>query len=244
MNIVIFTGAGISAESGIETFRSGSQALWDNHTVDDIATPEGWQKNASVVTDFYNKRRMQLNHVEPNEAHYALRELEDNFNVTILTQNVDDLHERAGSTNIHKLHGDLKTVRCEFDPTLKYNWNYNPVDIKLDRSENNGRLRPDIVWFGEMPNETAVIEGSKAISECDILIIVGTSLQITYTHEMLKLAPNEVYYIDPEPKYYLNDYVDEGLMCPIDYVRKPASEGVRLVVDKILSNEAYKEQYQ
>ena len=244
MNIVIFTGAGISAESGIETFRSGSQGLWNNHSVDDIATPEGWQKNAGVVTDFYNKRRMQLNHVEPNEAHYAIRELEDNFNVTIITQNVDDLHERAGSKNILKLRGDLKTVRCEFNPTDKYNWNYNPVDIKLDRTKDGGRLRPDIVWFGEMPDQNSVVNGGQAIAESDILIIVGTSLQISYTHEMLKLAPNEVYYIDPDPKYYLDEYVGDGYMCPINYVRKPASEGVRLVVDKIMSNESYKEQYQ
>jgi NAD-dependent deacetylase len=243
MNIAVFTGAGISAESGLETFRSGSEALWNNHTIDDVATPEGWEKNASLVTDFYNARRMQLNGVYPNDAHEALVELEDKFNVTIITQNIDDLHERAGSTKVLKLHGDLRKVKSELDPTEIYNWNYNPVDIKLDFGKEGGRLRPDVVWFGEMPNQDTVIEAGLAIAECDILLIIGTSLQITYTIPMLKQAPNEIYYIDPTPKYYLEDYVDSGEICPIDYVRKNAVEGVRMVVDNIMSNETYQEQY-
>lgn len=234
MNIAIFTGAGISAESGIETFRSGSNALWGNHNIDDVATPEGWEKNPQLVTDFYNQRRMQLNHVYPNDAHEALVELEKGNNVTIITQNIDDLHERAGSTNVFKLHGDLKTVRSENDENIKYDWRYNPVDYKLDIASDGGRLRPHVVWFGEMPDQDAVTQGGVAIAECDILLIIGTSLQIGYTIPMLSLAPNEVYYIDPKPNYCLDEYVDIGQMAPINYVRKSAVEGVRYIVDKIL----------
>ncbi len=243
MNIAVFTGAGISAESGIETFRSGSKALWNNHTVDDVATPEGWVSNAKLVTEFYNNRRMQLSHVYPNDAHTALKELEDKFNVTIITQNIDDLHERAGSTNVLKLHGDLMQVKSEFDPTEIYKWNYNPVDIKNDFGKDGARLRPDVVWFGESPNQDTVLAAYEAITNCDILLIIGTSLQITYTHPMLKQAPNEIYYIDPDPKYYLEEFVDNGEICPIDYVKKNAVEGVRLIVDKILSDKKYQEQY-
>jgi len=243
MNIAIFTGAGISAESGIETFRSSSNALWNNHSIEEVATPKGWAQNPQLVTDFYNSRRMQLNNVYPNSAHDALVELEKDFNVTIITQNVDDLHERAGSSTIFKLHGDLQTVRSEFDENDTYNWKYNPIDLENDRGKNNSRLRPDIVWFGEMPKEDAVIKGTEAISESDILIIVGTSLQIGYTHDMLRTAPNEVYYIDPSPKYYLDEFVDNGEMCPINYIRKNATDGVRYVVDEILSDETYKSQY-
>ena len=187
---------------------------------------------------------MQLNHVYPNAAHEALKELEETFNVTIITQNIDDLHERAGSTNVLHLHGDLTQVRSENDPTELYKWNYNPVDIKLDFGKDGSRLRPDVVWFGETPDQDTVIKAGEAIANCDILLIIGTSLQITYTIPMLKQAPNEIYYIDPAPKYYLEEYVDSGEIWPIDYVRKNAVEGVRMIVDNILSNETYKEQYQ
>jgi NAD-dependent deacetylase len=243
MNIVVFTGAGISAESGIETFRSGSQALWNNYSVEDVATPEGWVKNPSLVTEFYNNRRMQLKHVVPNDAHNALVELEKHFNVTVITQNIDDLHEKAGSSKVLKLHGDLTKVRSEFDPTELYKWNYNPVDIKNDLGENGARLRPDVVWFGEVPNQDTVTDAFESISNCDVLIIVGTSLQITYTLPMLKMAPNEIYYVDPSPNYCLEEYVSIDEMPPITYIEKSAVEGVRLLVDRIMSDETYRTQY-
>tara|TARA_R100000306_G_scaffold8398_2_gene11715 strand:- start:3042 stop:3497 length:456 start_codon:yes stop_codon:yes gene_type:complete len=147
MKIAVLTGAGVSAESGIKTFRD-SDGLWEGHDVMEVASPEGFERNPKVVLDFYNQRRKQLLTVKPNAAHFALADLEKNHDVTIITQNVDDLHERAGSTNLIHLHGELLKVRSTFDEDLILDWK---EDLNLgDFCENNHQLRPHIVWFGEM----------------------------------------------------------------------------------------------
>ncbi|MBL4939800.1 MAG: NAD-dependent deacylase, partial [Lutibacter sp.] len=168
--IVILTGAGISAESGIKTFRD-ADGLWEGHDIMEVASPIGWERNKNLVLDFYNKRRAQLLKVSPNEGHKALVLLENNFNVTIITQNVDDLHERAGSKNIIHLHGELLKVRSTKNEHLVYSWK---KDLVLgDYCEKNAQLRPHIVWFGEaVPMLDEAIE---ITSQADILIIIGTS---------------------------------------------------------------------
>lgn len=240
--IAIFTGAGISKESGIETFRDTKDGLWENHKIEDVCTLNGWSKDREKVLEFYNDRRRQMPMVEPNEAHKALAKLEEFFDVTVVTQNVDDLHERGGSTNIIHLHGELCKARGSLGNGLPFK-NNNPVydigynDIKIgDKCEKNGsQLRPHIVWFGEFPFSTH--EAYRAIYDADILIIIGTSLQITYTLDMLnnvKRVPEQakIIYIDPKPMRYLDGY---GLK--IEYVEKGAVEGVTEIVERIIKTE-------
>ncbi len=181
-NLVILSGAGISAESGIETFRD-ADSLWEGHDIMEVASPYGWKKNPQKVLDFYNQRRRQLFEVYPNKAHKALAELEKHYQVNIITQNVDDLHERAGSSRILHLHGELLSVRSEKDPNLVYRWE---KDLNLgDLAHDDSQLRPDIVWFGE---EVPLLkEAISLVKQAHLLIIIGTSLQVypaasLYTH--------------------------------------------------------------
>ena len=196
MNIVVLSGAGISAESGIKTFRD-ADGLWEGHDVMEVASPEGWAANQALVLDFYNQRRRQLSEVEPNAAHFALAELEQHHNVRIVTQNVDDLHERAGSKQVLHLHGELLKVRSTVNPEDIQVW---PGDLNEgDLCAGGHQLRPHIVWFGEavpMLNEAAQL-----VSEAEILIIVGTSLQVYPAAGLISAAPPsaKVYYIDPKP---------------------------------------------
>lgn len=195
-HIVVLTGAGMSAESGIKTFRD-ADGLWEGHDVMEVATPEGFAANPELVLDFYNQRRKQLFEVEPNTAHYNLAALESNFKVTIITQNVDDLHERAGSTNVIHLHGELLKVRSTYDENDVQHWK---TDLILgDTCKKGYQLRPHIVWFGE---DVPMIP--KAISICetaDILIIIGTSMQVypaaSLMHYVSENTPT--YFIDPKP---------------------------------------------
>lgn len=194
--VIVLTGAGVSAESGISTFRD-SNGLWENHDVMSVASPEGWEKNMELVLNFYNQRRRQLKEVEPNQGHLALVELEKKYDVVIITQNVDNLHERAGSTRIIHLHGELNKVRSTGRQNLVYDWD---GDLKTgDNCEMGFQLRPHIVWFGEM-----VPELEPAITECesgDIFIIIGTSMQVYPAASLISYAPrgSEIYYIDPNP---------------------------------------------
>ncbi len=181
-NLVILSGAGISAESGIKTFRD-ADGLWEGHDIMEVASPYGWKKNPQKVLDFYNQRRRQLFEVYPNKAHKALAELEKHYQVNIITQNVDDLHERAGSSHILHLHGELLSVRSEKDPNLVYRWE---KDLNLgDLAKDKSQLRPDIVWFGE---EVPLLkEAISLVKQAHLLIIIGTSLQVypaasLYTH--------------------------------------------------------------
>ncbi|MDR1983400.1 MAG: NAD-dependent deacylase [Prevotellaceae bacterium] len=172
--IAVLTGAGISAESGISTFRD-SDGLWEQHNVMDVASIEGWYKNPKLVLDFYNERRKQLETVEPNAAHKILHELENHFNVCVITQNVDNLHERAGSTNIIHLHGELTKVRSIADEDTVYDIGYKAINIG-DTDKSGVQLRPHIVWFGEaVPMLNAAAD---KVAQADIIAIIGTSLNV------------------------------------------------------------------
>lgn len=192
--IVVLTGAGISAESGIRTFRD-SNGLWEEHRIEDVATFEAWQRNQELVLDFYNQRRRQLYEVKPNPGHCALVELENKYDVQIITQNVDDLHEQAGSTRVLHLHGELKKVRSTVDASLVYEldgWELKKGDL----CEKGSQLRPHIVWFGEA---VPMIEPATVLSsEADIFIVIGTSLNV-YP------AAGLVHYIKPGTPVFLID---------------------------------------
>lgn len=171
--LVVITGAGISAESGIKTFRD-SDGLWENHDIMEVASPQGWQKDKALVLDFYNQRRRQLKDVKPNKAHTLLHELEQHFRVQIITQNIDDLHERAGSSNILHLHGELNKSRSSRNPSLLYP---QEGDIHIgDKAKDGAQLRPHIVWFGE--DVPLIPKAAEIVSQADILLVIGTSMQV------------------------------------------------------------------
>ncbi|WP_108869359.1 SIR2 family NAD-dependent protein deacylase [Aquimarina aquimarini] len=222
-NIVVLTGAGISAESGINTFRDAN-GLWEGHDIMEVASPQGWKNNPELVLDFYNKRRSQLHTVHPNKAHFDLVALEQQHKVTIITQNVDDLHERAGSTSVVHLHGELLKVRSQFDETIVLDWKH---DLTLgDHCIHTSQLRPHIVWFGE---DVPMIETAIQITEqADILIIIGTSMQVYPAASLLQYAPKQipVYFIDPNPS------IDPTTNLTI--LAEKATTGVGKVVDTLL----------
>ncbi|MBW2962515.1 SIR2 family NAD-dependent protein deacylase [Mesonia aestuariivivens] len=224
-NVAVLTGAGISAESGIKTFRDDN-GLWEGHNVMEVASPQGWRNNQELVLDFYNKRRRQLKQVKPNAAHLALCKLEKKYNVNIITQNVDDLHERAGSAQVTHLHGELFKVRSTFDENLILDWK---DDLKTgDFCELNHQLRPHIVWFGEqVPMLDVALE---IVEKADILIIIGTSMQVYPAASLMHYAPENtpVYFIDPNPSISSSE-------C-IEVIAKNASIGVPILVEKLLKN--------
>ncbi|MGV0832141.1 SIR2 family NAD-dependent protein deacylase [Empedobacter brevis] len=212
--LVVLTGAGISAESGISTFRDAN-GLWENHDIMEVASIEGYLKNPELLQEFYNQRRQQLFEVEPNAAHLFLKELESDFDVSIITQNVDDLHERANSSKVIHLHGELRKARSEKNENLIIEWNKN---INLgDLAEDGNQLRPHIVWFGEM-----VPEIENAIDEvltADIMIIIGTSMQVYPAASLKDYAKSNVpvVYIDPS-----ETFVDSS----ITHIKKKATESI------------------
>lgn len=204
MKIAVLTGAGVSAESGIKTFRD-SDGLWEGYDVMEVASPEGFARNPEVVLDFYNQRRRQLHTVKPNTAHFALAELEKVHDVTIITQNVDDLHERAGSGNVIHLHGELLKARCTQDENLILDWK---GDLKLgDLSNKNHQLRPHIVWFGEM---VPLIEvAAEVVENAEALIIVGTSMQVYPAAGLMQFAKEDapIYFVDRKPAISSNSRI-------------------------------------
>lgn len=222
-NLVVLSGAGMSAESGISTFRDAG-GLWDKYPVEQVATPEGYARNPQLVIDFYNERRKQLLEVEPNEGHRGVAELEKDFNVTVVTQNVDNLHERAGSSHVVHLHGELTKVCSSRDPNNPhYIKELRPEEYEVkmgDKAGDGSQLRPFIVWFGEAVPEIETAIGY--VEQADILVIIGTSLNVYPAAGLLHYAPAEaeVYLIDPKP-------VDAHTMRPIHVIRKGASEGVK-----------------
>ncbi len=202
--IAVLTGAGVSAESGITTFRD-SDGLWENHNVEDVASIEGWYRNPALVLDFYNARRTQLAAVRPNAAHLAIASLEDDYDVTVVTQNIDNLHERAGSTRIIHLHGELTKVRPEnccndrdgYSEETVFDIGHDEIHIG-DMAPNGAQLRPHIVWFGEaVPKIESAID---AVEAADILLIVGTSLQVYPAAGLYRYAKmtTPIYIIDPK----------------------------------------------
>ena len=234
-NVVIFSGAGLSRESGILTFRDVKDGLWNNFKIDEVATPQGWKRNREQVLQFYNERRAQLPTVEPNAAHIALASLEQEYNVINVTQNVDDLLERAGATNILHLHGELTKVRsCMYENKPSqldqiYDIGYNEVKIGDKCKVTDSQLRPHICWFGEYPFD--VDKAYQAMRKADILIVVGTSLQIGYTLSLLAEVDNEteIYFVDPQPTRSLEAY---GLK--VNYITKPATDGIGELVKNLL----------
>lgn len=222
-HISVLTGAGISAESGVKTFRD-HDGLWEGHDVMQVATPQGFEQNPELVLDFYNKRRRQLKTVSPNKAHERLVDLEMQFEVDIITQNVDDLHERAGSSKVTHLHGELMKARSVHDESLIYDWT---EDLKLgDVNEKDHQLRPHVVWFGE-----AVPMMDKAIQilqQTDIIIIVGTSMQVYPAAGLIDFAPENtpIYFIDPSPSIQSSQH--------IHIFAENATTGVEKVVDELL----------
>lgn len=208
--ITILSGAGISAESGISTFRDAN-GLWENHRIEDVATPQAWQRNPELVLEFYNLRRKQLFEVEPNAAHFAITELQQNFEVQVITQNVDDLHERAGNTNVLHLHGQLKQVRSTGYPYQVYD--LDGWEILLgDKCEDGHQLRPHIVWFGEdVPNLPVA---AQMVSESDAVIIVGTSLNVYPAAGLYQYARPDapIWIIDPKA----NELVYPDSITPIN----------------------------
>ncbi len=196
--LVVLSGAGISSESGCNTFRDNN-GLWRKYKVEEVASPYAWERDAALVLEFYNERRKKLFEVEPNAGHYALVELERKFNVIVVTQNVDDLHERAGSSNVLHLHGELKKARSTVDPSLIYTLDY--WELKLgDKCEKGSQLRPHIVWFGEpVPMiETAVEIAAKA----DMFLVVGTSMAVYPAAGLIGYVKKDIpkFYVDPNAR--------------------------------------------
>ena len=222
-NLVVLSGAGMSAESGISTFRDAG-GLWDKYPVEAVATPEGYARDPQLVINFYNERRKQLLTVEPTEGHRGVAELEKAFNVTVVTQNVDNLHERAGSTHVVHLHGELTKVCSSRDPNNPhYIKELKPeeYEVKLgDKAGDGSQLRPFIVWFGESVPEIETAIGY--VEQADILVIIGTSLNVYPAAGLLHYAPMdcEIYLIDPKP-------VDAHTMRTIHTIQCGASEGVK-----------------
>ena len=225
--IVVLTGAGMSAESGISTFRD-TGGLWDKYPVEDVATPEGYRRNPQLVTDFYNARRMQLLTVEPNEGHRLVAALEEEHEVTVVTQNVDNLHERAGSTRVIHLHGELTKVTSSLQPNNpRYIRELPPEEYEVhlgDCADDGSQLRPYIVWFGEeVPN---IEVAADHVMQADVLIIIGTSLNVYPAAGLVQFTKSDaqIYLIDPaEVK------VPYGL--PVHVIKKGASEGMRGLVE-------------
>ena len=222
--LVILTGAGISAESGLRTFRD-SDGLWEGYEVTEVATPRAWRKNPQLVLDFYNMRRKDVANASPNKAHYGLAELEKDFDVTVITQNIDDLHERAGSTNVLHLHGGIFKMRSEHNDQVEYEIR---GDMQLsDLAPDGGRLRPAIVWFEE---PVPMIERAAAVVlDADIFVVVGTSL-VVYP------AAGLIHYAAPHiPKFIVDKKIPGGIAIPqLIKIEKPATAGVEELMTLLL----------
>jgi NAD-dependent deacetylase len=224
--ILIFTGAGVSAESGVATFRTGDDGLWCNHKVEDVATPDGWRRDREKVLNFYNMRRSQMKEVEPNLAHKIIADLERDFDVTVVTQNVDDLHERAGSTNIIHLHGELTKVRSTLDSTLVYDWT---EDCNIgDKCERGSQLRPHIVWFGENLNTKFIERATEVAQECDVCIVVGTSMQVAPANQIpfLTKLNTLIYVVDPSN---MDFHIDKQRKPFLEHIKEVASVGMEKI---------------
>lgn len=221
--LVVLSGAGISAESGIKTFRD-SNGLWENHRVEDVASPEGFARNPQLVLDFYNLRRQQLKEVQPNDAHKILAELENDFDVQIITQNVDDLHERAGSTKVLHLHGELLKARPVNSESNIISWekDLNVGDLNFEGIQ----LRPHIVWFGEMVSEMET--AAEMASTADIFLVIGTSMQVYPAASLVHYVPEncEIFVIDPT----LENSFAKSENC----YKCGGSEGMKMLKEKLI----------
>lgn len=226
-NLVVLTGAGISAESGIKTFRD-MNGLWNHYKVEDVASYKAWLKKPQIVCDFYNERRKQLLECEPNNAHKILVDFQKHFNVTIITQNVDNLHEQAGSKNVIHLHGELLKARCTVSGKVQ-DWNKGELNVG-DLSQHNFQLRPHIVWFGEPVLDMEL--ASKALHEADIFLIIGTSMQVYPAAGFVDMIPAKtpVYIIDNKIPDAVNNLKKKKQVLTIE---APASIGMKAFYEKI-----------
>ena len=223
--LVVLSGAGMSEESGLRTFRE-TGGLWEEYDVYEVASPHAWETNKELVLRFYNERRKQLYEAEPNEGHIGLAELENNFDVHIITQNVDDLHERAGSSKILHLHGELKKVRSTIDPSLIYE--LEGWELKLgDTCEKGSQLRPHIVWFGE--GVPAIEEAVIITQTADIFVVVGTSLNVYPAAGLINYVPHQspIYLIDPNG-------VGGIINREVELIKEKATIGVKILKDKLM----------
>ncbi|MEW2922375.1 NAD-dependent deacylase [Muricauda sp. ANG21] len=225
--IVVLTGAGMSAESGLKTFRD-ADGLWEGHDVMEVASPHGFARNPELVLDFYNQRRRQLLQVSPNAGHLALATLEQHFDVSIITQNVDNLHEQAGSSHVVHLHGELFKVRSTRDETYILDWTKDLVLGDLD--EEGHQLRPHIVWFGEMV--PLMNTAARIAQQADILIVVGTSMQVYPAAGLIHYAPKHIpmYFVDPKPTVRSSDFAN------LTVIAETAAKGVPKLVEQLVTN--------
>lgn len=224
LNLVVLSGAGISAESGLATFRD-SGGLWEGHDVMQVASPEGWHKNPELVLDFYNQRRKAAFEAQPNNGHTILAKLEEDYDVTIITQNVDELHERAGSTNVVHLHGKLSEAKSSVDDELIYSIGDKPICIG-DKCDKGSQLRPNIVWFGEM---VPMIEVAARITEkADIFIVVGTSMAVYPAASLIDFVRHDVpiYVVDPNTPMVRHN-------PNITFIKEKATTGMEVVAKEL-----------
>jgi len=224
--LVVLTGSGISAESGLKTFRDAG-GLWENYDVMKVASIEGWYEDPELMLRFYNERRAQLKDAKPNPGHIGLAGLEEYFEVQIITQNVDNLHERAGSKNVLHLHGELTKIRSTGDETLIYEIGYKPVSIG-DKCEKGYQLRPHIVWFGEAV--PAIVQAANITSHADIFAVIGTSLAVYPAAGLIDYVPSEtpIFLIDPNE-------VNSPLYRKVVFIKEKAGKGVEILKNKILN---------
>ena len=227
--LLFFTGAGISAESGLQTFRDSEDGLWNNYKIEDVCTPQAWSKNPALVLEFYNQRRKQCNEVQPNKAHELIAALEDKYEVVVVTQNVDNLHERAGSTKVIHLHGELMKARATANSKLIYDWQ---TDLVLgDLCEQKSQLRPHIVWFGEGLDNDIVDKAIKEAVTTSLCVVVGTSLKVYPANSIPHYVPygSQMIIIDP-----LADEINFDEERSIHYINKKAVVGMQMVYDSLI----------
>ena len=224
--LVVLTGAGMSAESGIKTFRD-SGGLWEEHRVEDVASPMGWVLNRKLVLKFYNDRRRELARCEPNAGHLGLAALEKHFDVHVITQNIDNLHERAGSSDVVHLHGELTKARSTKDSDLIYDIGYKDIN-EGDKCELGSQLRPHIVWFGEAV--PMIEEAVKITSLADIFVVIGTSLNVYPAAGLIEYVPDSasLWLIDPKDVYVPGDR-------KVAVIKEPASKGVEVLTERLLA---------
>ncbi len=225
--VVVFTGAGVSAESGVKTFRD-SDGLWRHYRFEDVASPQAWHNDPELVLEFYNIRRKQLLEVSPNPAHLALVKLEEKFEVQIITQNVDDLHERAGSKNVFHLHGEIRKSRSTADPNLIYN--IEGWELKFgDTCEKGSQLRPHVVWFGEQVDTFSA--ATEIATAADIFIVIGTSLVVYPAAGLIDYVP------DLSPKYLIDPKANmPWVIQNLTIIQEKAGKAVPELVEKLLSS--------
>jgi NAD-dependent deacetylase len=223
-HLVVFTGAGISAESGIKTFRD-SDGLWENYKIEDVATPQAWQKDKALVLDFYNQRRAQCINAKPNAAHKAIAQLEKHFKVSVITQNIDNLHERAGSRHVLHLHGEIMKSRSTIDPSLIYDIKGPNLTLE-DKCEKGSHLRPHIVWFGEA---VPMMEPAcRLASKADIFLVIGSSLVVYPAASLLEYAPIAI------PKYIIDPAIPNvSHIENITAIQDTAVKGMKILMKKL-----------